>query len=265
MTTAVLSDSLEFGLLGSCVVCGQSTGWWYRASDRYHPVHRLSMCTGRLAETLTELETIAAGAARLSSAPRRGAWARRGATSAAGTSSPAAGMRYGLSQGSPFHRPGMLEGAPWVAVAQTNFGHLSAPAHVNEAHARSVCRHWRALTDRGWEISPGGVEAVGAMVVDPSGVVVESWGDPFAVGQRRWRPITRLSHWTRCAGCSDVLWPGCLVTVAGGLCVTCTAADEHDDPRVWPGEPSDPGVSARPEHLGGPKRPKTSGRSAEGS
>lgn len=262
MTAPALA--LEFGLLGSCVVCGHSTVWWYRASDRYHPVHRQPACVGRLTETLAELETVAAGAARLSAGPRRGAWARRGAGTVAGTASPA-GVRHGLSRGSPFHRPGMLDGAPWVALAQTNYGLLSVPAHVDEDHARDVCRRWRLLSERGQDISHGGVVACGAVVMDPCGVVVESWGEPPAPDRSRWRPIRRVRDWTRCTGCAEVLWPGCLATIADGLCAFCTAADEVDDPRVWPEEPGDPGMAARPEYLGGPKVKKGSTRSSEGS
>lgn len=241
-------SGLEFGTLGACVSCKAGTTWWYRAGDRYHPVHRSGQCRERLEESVRDLDRVAEAASGLAGRARRGAWARRGlAVGAADTA------RHGLARGSRYHRPGMVGDGPWVAVMDTNFGQVVVPSDQDREHVLSVSRHWRALAERGLPVNSTGAEASGGGVVDPTGALLEPWGAPVEPGRGRWRSLTRVRDWTACPSCAEVLWPGCLTLIGEGVCVSCAAATEAGDPRVWPSEPVDPGRGAWPERLGGGK------------
>lgn len=243
-------NGLVWGLLGTCVVCGHGAGWWYAHGDQYRCAHPTGRCLEQLTDTLEELDRAATTAAR--SGPARGAWARI-AGAAVPTGPRADGVRRGVGQGSPFFVPGMIEGAPWVAIAETNFGHLTCVS-ATEAHARKVAVRYRALAAIGRDVSLTGSRAVAGAVVDPTGALSDEWGDrPITLGSPRWTPITMVSQWMRCAGCGRALWPGSVVTVTTGRCRGCTAPGEAADPRPWPSEPRDPGMIGRPEYLGGPK------------
>lgn len=244
-------DVLLSGLLGSCVSCGRSSHNWAEHADQLHCVCDRWDCLVKMAEALEEQEKTStvrrAGGSR-------GVFARRGATRAG--SAPRAASRYGLDPGSPYWRPGMLDGAPWTALAETNYGQVMVPCGTNEAHARKVVRGWRTLAESGYEVGHGGRYAVAGTVVDPRGEFSDEWGDVIVASKPRWSPIWRVRDWTRCTGCDVVLWPGCLASVADGQCVSCVSATESDDPRVWPDEPRDPGLANYPPHLGGPKKTK---------
>lgn len=253
-----MSAEPVWGCLGSCTVCGRSSGWWLAHGDRYRCVHPNIRCLDQLTETLDELDRVAALAAR-PAGPARGAWARlrKDVPVTARRTLAEDSLRHGLGHGSPFFRPGMEEGAPWVVVAETNLGHLIVPGGASGDHVRKVNAHWRLLSGQGREVAMGGARAVAGCVVDPAGVLLDCWGEGVVTpGSPRWVPITRVTSWLRCSACSEPLWPGCLVSTPGGRCVTCVARDEADDPREWPDEPRDPGMLLRPEHLGGPKRRK---------
>lgn len=246
-------NGFVWGLLGTCVVCGHGAGWWYPHAGQYRCAHPTGRCLESLSETLAELDRVVAPR----TGPVRGAWARIAGT-AMSTGPRFDAVRRGLGEGSPFFVPGMTEGSPWVAVAETNFGILTCVS-TTEEHARKVGAHYRAAAERGYSVGGPTSRGFAGAVIDPTGALSQQWGDrPVVPGSPRWTPITMVSQWTRCAGCDRALWPGSLVTVTGRRCRACTAPTELDDPRPWPVEPSDPGMVGRPEYLGGPKPVKRS-------
>lgn len=233
------------GVLALCH-CGRSSLTWIEHEESYVCVHDALKCLLALPAVLEELER-ASEAATAPDAPR-GAYARRQARGSVMTT-PSRICIAPRGQGSPFHVPGMMRGAPWTVLTETNFGHLYTPCNVNEKAARAHNDRNRVMSERGWEIGHGAVYAVGGAVVTPTGEAVETWGRVPVYGSPRWRPITRASYWMRCAGCSRQLWPGCVISVSAHCCVTCMASEEGEDPRVWPQEPGYPGDDARPDHL----------------
>lgn len=231
--------------LSSVCHCGRPCAQWLELDGRYVCVHGQRRCRDALPEVLEEIRE-SEQAAGQPDVPR-GAYARRRSHGAVGTVTRL--HTAPLGAGSPFHRPGMPAGAPWVVLSDTNQGHVQIPCGGDETKARALNSHNRVMTGRGWEIAYGAVFAAGGAVVTPAGELVDCWGSPVVIGRPRWRPLTRVSYWMRCAGCHRQLWPGCLVTLADTLCSTCARQGERDDPRVWPPEPAYPGDDARPDHL----------------
>lgn len=236
------AKNLVPGVLSRCY-CGSSAGLWIEHEGQYVCVHQ--RCLRGLADVLEELGQLSSAAAN-PDAPR-GAYARRAARATQATVSRI--TLAPLSKGSPFHVPGMVEGAPWTVLVETNLGHLSVPCNRNEAHARKANRSYRGASEKNLEAAFGGIWAVGGMIVTPTGEIEDPWGEPPSIGASRWRAVSRSAHWIECSRCHRQLWPGCLYGVESGRCVTCMAADETDDPRVWPDEPPYPGDDARPDHL----------------
>lgn len=230
------------GVLSRCY-CGQSAGMWIEHDGQYVCVHE--RCLPGLPGVLEELEQLA-GVAAAPDKPR-GAYARRAVHATQSTISRLS--LAPLGKGSPFHVPGMVEGAPWTVLAETNLGHLSAPCNRNESAARRANLAYRSAFEKGFQAAYGGIWAVGGMIVTPAGDIEDQWGHAPVVGAPRWRAVFRTSHWGECSRCHRQLWPGCLIGVESGRCVSCMAADETDDPRVWPDEPPYPGDNARPDHL----------------
>lgn len=230
------------GVLSRCY-CGQSAGMWIEHEGQYVCVHE--RCLSGLPGVLEELAHLD-GAAAVPDKPR-GAYARRAVRA---TQTTVSRLTFApLGKGSPFHVPGMVEGAPWSVLAETNIGHLMVPCHSNESAARKANRAYRSAWERGFEAAFGGVRAMGGMIVTPTGAVEDEWGAAPVLGTPRWRAVSRASHWTECSRCHRQLWPGCLTGVESGRCMSCMATDEMDDPRVWPDEPPYPGDNALPDHL----------------
>lgn len=136
----------------------------------------------------------------------------------------------------PYWRPGdSVLAEPWVALAETNTGHLMVPCGRNRQHALDTVARWRALAERDMQVDPHRV-VVGAAVVDPRGEVVESWGSvPVPGGEPRWVTLHRLMTPQTCA-CGSERPPGAWVTRGSDGCVECLPEREAHDPRPWPVE-----------------------------
>jgi hypothetical protein len=177
--TADIVGHLEYGMIGGCSACGHTAvHWWRMPAGEYIPVHE--GCAHRLVAGWRE--RVEAGDLRapdLAAGARRGAYARRAAPDGSRVHPPRPASRRSRSLGSPFFRPGMPEGAPWVIVVESHHGRLNFVHGDDEVHARAVLGHYEALTGRGWPISWGGPVAVGAVLLDPSGAVVDRWGEEF--------------------------------------------------------------------------------------
>lgn len=256
VNVADVADNLRYGLTSGCVACDHSTiHWWPAPTGEYIPVH--PTCAGRLVGHWRErIESGDVGQPELGGGSRRGAYARRATDTGARIHPPRPASKPSRSLGSPYFRPGMPEGAPWAVVVETHNGRDVFLHGDNEQHARHVLGHYEALTRRGLPISLGGPLATGAALLDPTGAVVDGWGEEFDLDSPpRWEPMGRAKNWMRCSGCEAVLWPLRLIST-DNRCRDCVAAREGHDPRVWLSEPADPGMDARPPHYGGPKRKK---------
>jgi hypothetical protein len=165
-----LRTALVPGILSSCCACGQGTIWHWLHGDRYYPLHgRQSVPTNSCAERVVDewREAIAAGRSDVTAPTGRltGAYARRASGIHAPRRHPAS-----IGRGSPLFRPGVPDGAPWVATArQSEGGTLLCPSGFNEAHARAVNERWRLLAVQGW------LPLVSGHVVDPTGAISGAW------------------------------------------------------------------------------------------
>lgn len=162
-----VSAALRPGILASCCVCRRSSVWHWFDGTRYHPLHNTPHCIAGLFDEWRAL--IAAGEVRSIEAVRlTGAYARRARDVPAELSS-----RDG---GSPYFRPGMAAGTPWVAVAKLADGReLITPCAHNEAHARQVSARWHALARQGIAGYRGDAVPVSGWVVDPTGQHLAEW------------------------------------------------------------------------------------------
>lgn len=254
VNAADVAEHLEYGLTSACVVCDHSALHWWRMPDGlYIPVH--GACTGRLIEGWHEriesgdhLDQPDLGGAR------RGAYARRSSASGARVHPPRAKAVPSRSLGSPWFRPGMAEGTPWVLITETHNGR-TVEVFDSREHTEGVMVRTELLAARGLPRSLGGALAVGGALLDPTGAVVSGWGEEFDLdGRPRWEPMRRVQNWMRCGGCDAVLWPLRLVS-GDNRCRACVEARE-DGTRVWLSEPGDPGIDSYPPEYGGPKRKK---------
>lgn len=241
-----LHAALVGGVVRACAVCRKGTA-------RHLPLptgHLLPLCrTSCPPRLLAEWrERVVDGDHAPVATRPTGAYARR-ARARGQDLAPASPSR---SAGSPYFRAGMPADAPWAAVADTSLGRVAVVA-AHEGAARRAWSHWRALWSR--DLPSGrGEWYSGAVLVDPAGTVVEAWGRLVTPqGPPRWGPLRRLADWSHCVECDAVLWPLRLVD-GRGRCRACVEPEEIADPRPWPEEPADPGMGARPPHLGGPKR-----------
>ncbi len=140
---------------------------------------------------------------------------------------------------SPFWRPGMnTRFEPYVALAETNLGHVVVPCGRDVDQAREVVTRWRGLAEQG--VSERRI--YGAAVVGPRGEIVEAWKLPLCgsvpdpSGPPRWAPVRRINQAVSCIRCGVERWPGCYVALDQRGCSQCMPLDEGDDPRPWPGE-----------------------------
>jgi hypothetical protein len=159
---------------------------------------------------------------------------------------------------SPLWRPGMnTQFEPWVALAETNTGHLMVPCGRDADRAREIVARWHLIAQRGDTLDRNGHQVIyGAAVVDPRGELDSAWklervgSVPDPHGLPRWTPLTVMSRWGRCLRCSAERWPGCYVAVRLDGCAECLPATETDDPRQWPPDPDRPAggppVAAKP-------------------
>lgn len=252
LSVAEVTASLVKGIYATCRACpGGVTTYWREPGGTYVPVH--GRCVERM---LTEIAERTAGGVPQAARPTgrlTGAYARRAAAAATGSARPVEKGRVSRDLGSPFFRPGMAEGEPWVIVADTNLGQWCR-LDKQEEHARATSRRWRLLTEAGRSVDSAGTAMLGAVLVTATGELSEPWGDAVTIGSPRWMGLSRLSDWTWCSSCRNPLWPLRMVT-ADGRCSVCARADEESDPRpCWPSEPSDPGVAHYPVWLGGPRK-----------
>jgi hypothetical protein len=163
------------GLLSACGVCGQGSAFHWRYPTgvrRFVAVH--AHCVHRLVAEWLDMVASARGASAPAGMALTGAYARRRAvTAAAGT--PDRG--FSSSLGSPYFRPGMLVGAPWVAVASApGVVPLICPAGCNEGHAWAVALRYRARAVVGLPVSDRVLWlATEIVVVGPDGVRDEIW------------------------------------------------------------------------------------------
>jgi hypothetical protein len=255
--------ALTLGLLAGCCVCGHGTGTWWpdgppEGNSTWWALHE--HCAPRLLEQWRQ--RIVAGDAETRSAaraPAAGAYARRASRT---TSTPVrAAVQAALpsrSSGSRWWRPGMPEGTPWALLTDTNLGQI---VHLDDSvrHPRDILRRFALLTEQGQPIASGGTYAAGGALFHPTGRLIEQWGSGADPDRPRWSSLSRVAQWSRCSGCAAPLWPLRLVS-ATGRCRACVEADEGEDPRVWPTEPTAPERLAWPEWLGGPKKRKTPAR-----
>lgn len=161
----------------------------------------------------------------------------------------------------PYWRPGeSVIAEPWVALCESNVGHLVVPYGRRQDRARELIERWEALTKLGRLIDYHRT-AVGAAVVNPRGEVVAGWGSvPVPGGAPRWAPLHRLMEPAPCAGCSAPRWPGCWMVADLSGCAVCQPTRESADPRVWPPEPSPPVVRERVVRVKTPVKRKSAPR-----
>jgi hypothetical protein len=216
-----IMSELRSGILGACCVCDHATGWWWQRDRDYYPMH--DRCVERLIELWAQTEDVVArpvGPVR-----RTGAYARRAATLSTSTSNapiePARSVRISRDGGSPYFRPGMPVGAPWVACVLTTANMSVVPCSNNEASARGIAARWAASARAGHPYS-NDAEIVGSWVVGPDGVLSPIWGQTVAPDEALpWERLTRLRRWEDCRGCGARMWPGRWRGDVSGHCLDC--------------------------------------------
>lgn len=192
VNAADVAGHLEYGLTSSCVACEHSAIHWWRMPDgTYIAVH--AACVGRLVDGWRDrIESGDLHEPELGNAARRGAYARRSTATGARVHPPRAKAAPSRSMGSPWFRPGMPEGSPWVIVIESRHGRLNFVHSDDEGHARKVFGRDKALTEHGIPLWPGGPMAVGAVLLDPTGAIVARWGEEFDLdGPSPWQPPPR--------------------------------------------------------------------------
>jgi hypothetical protein len=164
-----VAAQLVGGLLCACCMCGHGSQWHLLSGNRFYALHKRD-CPDRLVSRWREM--VAAGQLASPSTTLTGAYARRAV--ARGVSVPVSVAS--ISQGSPFFRPGMAEGEPWVAIGVDGDGReFVAPGGADGEHVRGVSRRWQLLADKRWPTHPGGPLLVSGWVVTPTGEVIEKW------------------------------------------------------------------------------------------
>lgn len=257
VNTADIADHLVTGLTSSCSACDHSAiHYWRMPTGEYFPVH--PNCAHRVIEHWTEqINSGETNAPDLATGARRGAYARRASPTGARVHPPRAKAQPSRSLGSPWFRPGMPEGTPWVLITETHNGRMvTMPSSASRERTEAAMGHYRALAAQHLPISPGGPLAVGGALMDPTGAIVATWGEAIELSAPpRWEAMGRVENWRQCAGCLTVLWPMRLIS-QDGRCRTCVTQAEENDPRVWLFEPAKPPLERWPERFGGPKRKK---------
>lgn len=222
--------TLAAGYAGTCAVCLRRANTWWRGADFYACVHE--KCAPALAEECPAL-TGRAPAVAETSVVRRGAYARR------------AGGSVAAPLFVPARFPGYTRYDAWLALAETNIGHVAVPCGANAGHGVAVVRKWRKLAETGHPVTTAGASAVGAALFSPDGAAVASWGYVPVPGSPGYEPLYRVAEWGLCPGCGMYMWPGRWVTgdKKCRLCVWDT------DGRVWPDEPDFPGEEFIPDDM----------------
>lgn len=179
VNVADIAGHLEYGLTSGCAVCEHSAiHWWRMPTGEYIPVH--GSCVRRLVEHWHErIASGDVGQPELGGGARRGAYARRASPTGARVHPARPRSAPSRSLGSPYFRPGMSEGSPWVIVVESEHGRLVFVHGDSEAHARKVLGHYAALTRHGQPVTWGGPNAFGAVLLDPTGAIVDCWGEEF--------------------------------------------------------------------------------------
>jgi hypothetical protein len=234
-----LLDSLHSGLLGSCCACGHTCGtWWHDGARGYVALHE--RCTGRLIEMWQAMIEDGIGEApvsgKLTGAYARRAAARAQASGVSGATAPSPLAPRSIDRGSPFFRPGMADGSPWAAWAQTSVDRPLVPCGGNEQAARAVVARWRAANALGVH-DPGRALVLGAVVVGPDGAISDGWGrHPVPGDTPPWPGLTQSATWFSCPECHERRWPGCW-RLLGGTCVGCLRGAEDAGRPGWPSDP----------------------------
>jgi hypothetical protein len=184
VSTADVQAALVDGLTGGCCVCQHSTIWWWPAADgTFHPLH--SGCARRLlarwAERVESGDVDTPAVVPEVASAALGAYARRARATGgpAALAPPRATRTRSRSLGSPYFRPGMPEGSPHTIVARTaeeDGGQLLVIPTTGAHNAAQVLSHYAALTLQGRPYRLGGPRLAGAAVVDPTGAIVQQWG-----------------------------------------------------------------------------------------
>ena len=218
------------GYAGTCAVCLRRADTWWRGADFYACVH--AQCAPTLAERCPAL-TGQAPAVTETSSVRRGAY----------------GRRAGGSVAAPLFVPARFAGYTrhdaWLALAETNIGHVAVPCGANAGHGVATVRRWEKLAEMGREITTHGASAVGAALFDPDGAVAVSWGWDVDPARPWFGSLQRTTEWGLCPGCGMYMWPGRWVT-AEKKCRLCVWDTEE---RPWPHEPDFPGEEFIPDDM----------------
>lgn len=227
-------DNLHSGLLGSCCACGQTSGtWWHDGARGYTALHE--RCIDHLIEMWQAMIDDGIGETPLSG-KLTGAYARRAAARApVSAARPSAGPRS-IDRGSPFFRPGMNDGTPWVAWGQTVLGRPLAPCGHNEQAARTIVARWRAAEAIG-AVAPGQSLVIGAVVIGPDGALSDAWGvHPVPGEPERWPYLVQAREWFTCLECQERRWSGCW-RLPDGMCARCLRSVEDVGRLGWPVDP----------------------------
>lgn len=259
----ILSSDIAAGVvegsLGECVACHRSCWTWWSPSPpggfvALHrercPLRLRQMWSEAIAEGMTAEEPppIATGRGAGAYGRRRTAPVRTTSAMVALSARRGVEIPEGFTPG-PFWKPGYSHLEPWVVLFESGAGGGNMPFHCNEQAARRQLSRLRATGVTGYA-----TPVVGAVLLAPDGTRVDEWGQAPTPGQRRWEGLTQLSEWRRCSSCDVPRWPGSWQTVVTGRCRACQEPDEAADPRPWPPDPPDPGLTTAPDYLGGPKK-----------
>lgn len=230
--------SVRPGILGSCCACGHTCGtWWHDGTGAYTALHE--RCAPKLVEMWQAMiedgigETPAVG--RLTGAYARRAAARAGGRTGTDRTAPPISVRS-VDRGSPFFRPGMPDGSPWVAFGQSITGQPLVPCGSQQA-ARDAVTRWRSYSER--DITPPGMTTVvGGVVVGPDGALSESWGRYPTPGEPEpWLSLIQSRDWFTCGQCGQRRHSGCWRAL-DRVCMPCVREGEQDGRPAWPVDPA---------------------------
>lgn len=172
LSATQVAVALVPGTLSACCACRRGSIWHWEHDGRYVPLHRT--CIGKLIEEWQALIASGQTESVQTTGKLAGAYARRAAARSGASRPPTRAVSASL--GSPYFRPGMPEGAPWVAVADMSSDvPLITPCGLNEAHARQVNDRRRAATEHGFAPDLHGPLPRGGWVVDPAGAISDRW------------------------------------------------------------------------------------------
>lgn len=230
-------DNIHAGLLGSCCACGHTCGtWWHDGAHGYTALHErcapklIEMWQAMIEDGIGETPTVG----KFTGAYARRAAARsRGAVASSRVAS--ASVARSVDRGSPFFRPGMADGQPWVAFGQSVTGQPLVPCTQQQA-ARDIVARWRSYNERGI-IPPGMTMVVGGVVVGPDGALSDGWGRYPTPGEPEpWLSLIQSRDWFTCAGCGQRRHSGCWRTL-DRVCTPCVREGDQSGRPAWPVDP----------------------------